>query len=394
MTLRGVLRGAGAICALTIASAACGGGGDAKSTANAIVRSPARSTTTVASSAPASPAATSRPGVRDIYAADRPNALSPVVAHDPSLIYVPNSLSNSVDVIDPATARIVEHFAVGVLPQHVVPAWDLETLYVTNDRSNTLTPIDPRTGRPGPTIPVDDPYNMYFTPDGRYAIVVAERLERLDFRDPHTFKLITSVHVDCLGIDHIDFSADGRYLIASCEFSAKVLELDLVNRRVAGTIVLNGGNAMPQDVKLDPTGRVFYVADNARGGVYTINGASLTVTGFIPTGAGAHGLYVSRDSKFLYVTNRKAGTISLLDFATNTVAKTWVIPGGGSPDMGGISADGKVFWVTGRYNGVVYAIDTATGALLHRIRVGSGPHGLAVFPQPGRHSLGHTGVYR
>ena len=76
------------------------------------------------------------------------------------------------------------------LPQHVVPAWDLKTLYVTNDRSNTLTPIDPATGHPGPTIPVDDPYNMYFTPDGKYAIVVAERLARLDFRDPHTFKLV------------------------------------------------------------------------------------------------------------------------------------------------------------------------------------------------------------
>jgi YVTN family beta-propeller protein len=397
MKIRGILRVASAICVAALATSACSGAGNTKSSANAQPRSAAASATTATTAASASdptsvPAAGT--GVRDIYAADRPNALSPVVAHDPPLIYVPNSLSNSVDVIDPATAQIVEHFAVGVLPQHVVPAWDLRTLYVTNDRSNTLTPIDPRTGRPGPTIPVDDPYNMYFTPDGKYAIVVAERLERLDFRDPHSFKLIKSVHVDCLGIDHIDFSADGSYLIASCEFSAKVLKLDLVDQRVAGMIVLNGGNSMPQDVKLDPTGRVFYIADNTRGGVYTVDGASLQVTGFIPTGAGAHGLYVSRDSKFLYVTNRNAGTVSLIDFATNTVVRTWVIPGGGSPDMGGVSADGKVFWVTGRYNGVVYAIDTTTGALLHRIRVGSGPHGLDVFPQPGLHSLGHTGVYR
>jgi len=309
-------------------------------------------------------------------------------------VYVPNSLSNTVDVIDPATAQVIDHFAVGVLPQHVVPAWDLKTLYVTNDRSNTLTPIDPATGQPGPTIPVDDPYNMYFTPNGKYAIVVAERLARLDFRDPHTFKLVKSVHVDCVGIDHVDFSADGSYLIASCEFSGQLLKLDVVHQRVVGTIALHGGNSKPQDVKLDPTGRVFYVADMLRGGVYTVDGDTFAVTGFIPTGAGAHGLYVSRDATTLYVTNRDAGSISLLDFATNSVKRTWVIPGGGSPDMGGVSADGKVLWVSGRYNGVVYAIDTTTGALLHKIRVGSGPHGLDVFPQPGAHSLGHTGVYR
>jgi YVTN family beta-propeller protein len=316
-----------------------------------------------------------------------------VVKDDRPLVYVPNSLSNTVDVIDPNTAQIVEHFAVGRLPQHVVPAWDLKTLYVTNDLGNSLTPIDPRTGQPGASIPVDDPYNMYFTPDGKYAIVVAERLERLDFRDPHTFALVKSVHVDCRGIDHLDFSADGRYLIASCEFSGRILKLDVATQSVIGTTTLNGGDAKPQDVKLDPTGRVFYVADMIRGGVYTVNGDTFTVTGFVHTGAGAHGLYVSRDSKVLYVTNRGAGSISLIDFATNQVVRTWYIPGG-SPDMGGVSADGKVLWISGRYNGVVYAIDTETGALLHRIPVGSGPHGLCVYPQPGRYSLGHTGIFR
>ena len=381
--------------AALLALAACGGGGTAKTATSG----PATATTTSVlspprTSSPSTPRSTTQSGPVNIYAADKPGALSPVVAHDPPRVYVPNSLSDTVDVIDPATAQVIDHFAVGVLPQHVVPAWDLKTLYVTNDRSNTLTPIDPATGKPGPTIPVEDPYNMYFTPDGKYAIVVAERLARLDFRDPHTFRLVKSVHVDCVGIDHIDFSADGRYLIASCEFSGQLLKLDVVNQTVMGTIALNGGHSKPQDVKLDPTGRVFYVADMVRGGVYTVDGDAFTVSGFIPTGAGAHGLYVSRDAKVLYVTNRNAGSISLLDFATNTVARTWVIPGGGSPDMGGVSADGKVLWVSGRYNGAVYALDTTTGALLHKIRVGSGPHGLSVFPQPGRYSLGHTGVFR
>jgi YVTN family beta-propeller protein len=333
-------------------------------------------------------------GTVDIYAADRPNALSPVVAHDRPLIYVPNSLSNTVDEIDPRTGAIVRHFAVGRLPQHVVPAWDLKTLYVTNDLGNSLTPIDPVDGTPGAPIPVADPYNMYFTPDGKYAIVVAERLQRLDFRDPHSFKLEHSLAVGCAGVDHIDFSADGRYLIASCEFAGRVLKVDLTTQSVVGMIPLGAGASKPQDVKLDPTGHVFYVADMLRGGVYTVDGDTFRVTGFIRTGAGAHGLYVSRDSKYLYVTNRGAGTVSLLDFTTNHIVQTWRIPGGGSPDMGGISADGTRLWISGRYNSTVYEFDTATGAVVRRVAVGSGPHGLCVYPQPGRYSLGHTGIFR
>ena len=172
----------------------------------------------------------------DIYAADRPGLLSPAVRHDPALVYVPNSESDTLDVIDQRTFQIVGHYSVGALPQHVTPSYDMRTLYVLNDRGNSLTVINPRTGKPGRTIPVTDPYNMYFTPDGRYAIVVAEALQRLDFRDARTMKLVHTVNVDCRGIDHADFTANGRYAIFSCEFSGKLLKLDVAHQRVVGTI--------------------------------------------------------------------------------------------------------------------------------------------------------------
>jgi DNA-binding beta-propeller fold protein YncE len=118
------------------------------------------------------------------------------------------------------------------------------------------------------------------------------------------------------------------------------------------------------------------------------------VTGKIPTGRGTHGLYVSRDSTSMYVSNRGEGSITVFDFASGTARTKWWLPGGGSPDMGGVSADGKVLWLSGRYDSEVYAISTADGKLLARIKVGRGPHGLCVYPQPGRYSLGHTGIFR
>jgi YVTN family beta-propeller protein len=331
--------------------------------------------------------------VRNVYEHDR--VLSAVAARALPRIYVPNSQSNTVDVIDPSTFKVVDHFAVGGLPQHVVPAWDLKTLYVTNDTGNSLTPINPRTGKPGREIGVVDPYNMYFTPNGRFAIVVAERLHRLDFRDAHTFALHRSVDVPCRGVDHMDFSADERYLIASCEFSGQLVKLAVASERVVGALTLpDGSSAMPQDVKLSPDGKTFYVADMMAGGLWKVDGRRFRVTGFVRTGAGVHGLYPSRDARYLYATNRSEGSISVLSFNTGKVVAKWRIPGGGSPDMGGVSANGRVLWLSGRYNGVVYAISTRDGRLLAKIPVGSGPHGLSVWPQPGRYSLGHTGILR
>ena len=328
-----------------------------------------------------------------IYAHDAAGAFTGAARLALPRVYVPNSQSNTVDVIDPATFRVVGHFAVGGLPQHVTPSYDLSTLYVDNDTGNSLTPIDPRTGRPrGRAIPVTDPYNLYFTPDGRSAIVVAERLARLDFRNPRTFRLQESLPVPCRGVDHMDFTADGHTALASCEFSGQLVRIDLRRHRVLGTIDLRPG-AMPQDVKLAPDGRIFYVADMMADGLWEISAAKYRVIGFLRTGAGAHGLYPSRDGRYLYASNRNAGTVSVISFRSHRVVRTWRIPHG-TPDMGGVSANGRVLWLSGRYSSEVYAIDTRTGRLLARIPVGAGPHGLSVWPQPGRYSLGHTGLLR
>jgi YVTN family beta-propeller protein len=343
----------------------------------------------------------------NLYSETAADKLRPEVAGDLPRIYVPNRRSNDVSVIDPDTMQVVDRFKVGIHPQHVVPSWDLRTLWVTNNAEGrtdgTLTPIDPKTGKPGTPIEVDDPYNMYFTPDGRSAIVVAEAHKRLDFRDPQTMAMQSSLAVpECAGINHADFSIDGRYAIFTCEFSGRLAKVDFVERKVLGYLKLSKGG-MPQDVRISPDGRVFYVADMRANGVFMVDGDRFTEVGFIPTGLGSHGLYPSRDGKKLYVANRGSGhvyaapggkgSVSVIDFATRKVEATWPIPGGGSPDMGNVSADGKVLWLSGRFDDVVYAIDTANGSV-KKIRVGTEPHGLAVWPQPGRYSLGHTGNLR
>jgi YVTN family beta-propeller protein len=364
---------------------------------------PAAATTVLETASPdRSPAG---PAPLNVYSQIAPGTMNPRWARDTVRVYVPNSLSDTVTEIDPRTYRVITTFAVGAGPNHVTPSWDGSVLWVNNTTGDSLTPIDPRTGRPAPPVPVADPYNLYFTPDGQHALVMAEARNRIDFRDPHTMRLRHSVHIPAAGVNHMDFTADGRYALASCEFSASVVWIDMRARRVVGKLTLGKamdapvapmgpGYSMPQDVRLSADGEIFYVADMAANGIWLIGARRLALIRFIRTGAGTHGFQVGRDGKHLYISNRSEGSISVLDMAANKLVGKWRIPGGGSPDMGGISPDGTVMWWGGRYSGVVYAMSTVNGRLLAKIPVGDGPHGVCVFPQPGRYSLGHTGNFR
>ncbi|MEY2449223.1 MAG: hypothetical protein QOH79_2699 [Acidimicrobiaceae bacterium] len=386
--------------------------------------------TTTSTTEAAVPVAVGYPGMppvvdpTNIYSEIGPDRVSPLHRSDPPRVYVPNGRSNTVSVIDPATRTVISTFATTTEPQHIVPSYDLSTLWVLDNQGNDVIPIDPATGQAGSPLPVDDPYNLYFTPDGGSAIVVAERKGQLDFRDPHTMRLTSSLPVPgCGGINHADYNANGSYMLVTCEYAAKLAKIDVANHAVLGFLDLaanpvegqptpmpmampNGdtASAMPQDVRAGPDGHHFYVADMMAGGVFVVDGDAFTVSKFVPTGVGAHGITPSRDGRVLYVANRGSdqirgaprgpGSVSVLDPVTDTVTGTWEVPGGGSPDMGNLNAEGTELWLSGRFDAEVYVFDTVKGELAAQIPVGDGPHGLTVWPQPGRYSLGHTGNMR
>jgi YVTN family beta-propeller protein len=275
----------------------------------------------------------------------------------------------------------------------VTPSWDLRTLYVEASADNRLVALNPRTGRVERRIHQSRPYNLYFTPNGRRAVVMAEQDDAIVFTNPHTFGPGHAVRdKSCRGPNHADFSANGRYMLVTCEFSGSLLKISISSEKVIGRLALGAGS-MPQDVRLSPNGRVFYVAEMGRNRLLRIGWRHLRIVGHTDLPAMPHGIYPSRDGRRLFVSDRMAGKVSVISVATNKVVDTWSVPGG-HPDMGGISADGRTLWLSGRYEGYVYGWNTRTGKLIAKIAVGGDPHGLLVWPQPGRFSLGHTGNLR
>ena len=207
---------------------------------------------------------------------------------------------------------------------------------------------------------------------------------------------------NCAGINHADFAPNGSYAIFTLQFNNSLAKIDLVHHTLVETLPLTPGH-MPQDIRVAPDGKFFFIADLIGDGVMVIDGNSFGQVDFIKTGIGAHGLYPaatgrSSTSPIAETTASPArrhgpGSVSVIDYATRKVVANWPVPGGGSADMGNVSADGKWLWLSGRYDGAIYAFNTDDGSV-KTIPVGGMPHGLTVWPQPGRYSLGHTGNMR
>ncbi len=332
-----------------------------------------------------------------MYAATAIQELAPAVAQLSPRVYVPDEHKGDVVVIDPATLKIVRRYATGIYPEHVTPDWDLSRLYVSNMSSGYVSVIDQATAKlTGEKISAPVPYDIYFTPDGAKAVVVNDyispaliKLNGLNFYDRQPFTFLKFVEIPWPGADDLDFSADGSFLMVSCEYSGRVARVSTASMKVTGSVVVR---SLPRDVRLSPDGRLFFVTNEGRAGVSVIDPVKMREVAFIPTGRGAHGIEYSRDLTKMYVSNRAAGTISVVDLATYKVTKTW--REGRSPDEMSLSLDGSQLWVSDRYAGGVTVIDTRTGAVIARIATGSNPHGILYWPQPGLHSTGQNGNMR
>lgn len=281
---------------------------------------------------------------------------------------MPDELGAAVDVINATTLNVVSTLRVGRYPHHVTPSWNMRRLYVNDMESDRLDVINPFTRRRSGTVATPARYNLYFTPDGSKAIVIAEPLNRIDFYRRSDWTLLRRLSIPSAGVDHGDFTADGNKLVVGTEFDGWLFKINVRTMRITDRLYVGG---KPSTSSCPPMAPSSNVANQGRGGASIVEARTLREIRFLRTGSGAHGMAVRRDGKGLYVSNRRAGTISVIDFATRSVVATWNV--GGSPDMLSVSIDGGQLWASNRWHRNVSVINTANGHVIRRIAPATRP---------------------
>jgi YVTN family beta-propeller protein len=283
-----------------------------------------------------------------------------------------NSDDDSLSVIDSGNYREISRTHIGRGPHHLIETPDRRTLVIAMSGSNELVLIDRTTGVEKQRITASDPYQIGFSPDGKWLVAASLRLDHIDIYDAQTYQLVHRLPAATMP-SHVAFSHDSGTVFVTLQGTGGLISIDLASGKVnwtaavgptpAGIITRPGGTLLVGVMGSDYIAEV----DPANGGIIRK----------IATGNGAHNFLASPDGKTLYVTNRVASTISVLDADTLAISSTLQAPGG--PDDMALSPDGHELWVTGRWHAWVDIIELASGALKTSVPVGRSPHGIFVY---------------
>ncbi len=311
-------------------------------------------------------------GASIVLAAGGPATQTARAASDQGLAIVLNSAAASFSVIDVATRTVIRTTPVLREPHHWALLPDRSALLIGDTSGNAMFFLDPGTGQIIRRTAFSDPYQLWFSPDGRHLVVTALRVEHVDIYDGRTLQLAKRLRLPTMP-SHLSYSPDGSMVYVSLQDNDRLVGIDLRTLAVA----------WQTSVGKTPAG-VFWHDDKVLVGIMGNDYVAVTdpVDGRelrrIRTGRGAHNLFYTPDGRQIYVTNRVEGTVSLLDAVSLDVVRTYVVPNG--PDCIAFAPDGKL-WVSMRWGGRVAVLDPASGTH-ETIAVGRSPHGVFLTASP------------
>jgi YVTN family beta-propeller protein len=305
----------------------------------------------------------------------------PVAAADKPAnpIFVLNSLDASISVIDPQSFAELRRIPTGKEPHHLYLTPDEKSLIVANALSDSLLLIDPKTGEVQRTIPkIVDPYHLRFSPDMKWFVTAANRLDHVDIyhwqpeNAAEPLKLAGRVRA-ARTPSHLAIDSKSTTVYASMQDSDELMAIDLQTQKPRWKVPVG---KLPADVYLTPDDRLLLVGltGDEVVEVYDVSQPAPKLVKRIPTGAGAHAFRSRGDGKHVFVSNRVANTISMIDTQSLTVVGSYPAPGG--PDCMDVSADGKMLLVSSRWARKLTFIDIDKKAVVRQVAVGRSPHGV------------------
>ena len=296
----------------------------------------------------------------------------------PRPIFVLNSQDATVSVVDPVTWTEQRRIEVGKEPHHLYLTPDEKSLIVANATGNSLTFIDPATGAVQRTVrDIVDPYHLRFSPDMKWFVTAANRLNHVDLyrwqpADAQPFKLVKRIEAPKTP-SHLFIDSRSTVAYVSLQDSDELIAIDLATQAVRWKIKTG---KMPADVFLTKDDKHLLVGltGDRFVEVYDVSGAAPRLVKRLATGNGAHAFRARGDGRHVFVSNRVANTISMIDLQTFEVAAQ--LPGPGGPDCMEMMADGRTLLLSSRWARKLSVIDIEQRKVLRQVAVGRSPHGV------------------
>ncbi|WP_331851789.1 YVTN family beta-propeller repeat protein [Polynucleobacter necessarius] len=308
------------------------------------------------------------------------NSTAPAASvNQPKLAIILNSGAASVSLIDMATHQVTKTIPVGKEPHHLMMTPDQKTLLVANAAGNDVVLMNPVSGEITGKLPnIIDPYQIGYSPNHKWFVVNGNRLDRVDIYSANgaDLKLAKTVKL-AKTPSHIAFTSDSKIAFITLQDSSELAAIDLETQNVLW--VMPTGK-VPAGLWMTPGDQYLLVGITGEDNVQVIDWKNRKEVKRIYTGKGAHNFRPLGDKKHVFVSNRIASSISLINMQTlEKVGDITALLSG--PDDMEITPDGKTMWVTFRFAKKVGVIDIPSMKLVDVIPVGKSPHGVFFYPR-------------
>ncbi len=322
------------------------------------------------------------PACAQTGAASAPAAAAVATATPPAKtrppIFVLNSLDATISVIDPVSWKELQRIPTGKEPHHLYLTPDDKSVIVANAGSNSVTFIDPSTAQVQRTVrDIADPYHLRFSPDMKWFVTASNRLHRIDIyrwqpaaAEPFVLAKRTEAPKTP---SHLYIDSKSSVVYGTLQDSNELIAIDLNSHAIRWKITIG---KMPADCFLTRDDKHLLVAltGDKVVEIYDVTGTTPKLVKRLETAAGAHSFRSRGDGRHVFLSNRVANTISMIDLQSFTVAADY--PGPSGPDDMDVTADGKTLLLASRWAGMLTVIDIDSRKLLRQIKVGRSPHGV------------------
>jgi YVTN family beta-propeller protein len=298
---------------------------------------------------------------------------SAIQAAHANVVVVLNSRDATVQLLDQKTGADNGTFAVGKEPHHLMATPDNKSVIVASSAGNELIFLDPISGKVQRRLAdVLDPYQIGFSPDQKWFVSAALRLDRVDVYKYDGGNLTLSKRLPLARMpSHIAFDAASTTAFVTQQGSDQVSAIDLKTQTEKWTLPVG---KLPAGITMTPDDKYLLVGIMGSDYVEVIDWRAQKTVKRIKTGNGAHNFRALGDRRHVFVSNRVQNSINIID--QTTLENVGMIPVPGGPDCMELTNDGKTLWVTLRWIKKVAVIDVASRKVIKMIPVGRSPHGV------------------